>query len=559
MEIDLHSLLIKSPELVFFLVLGLGYMLGNIRYRGFQVGPAAGVLLAGLTFGHFGFTGPMAFKDLGFILFIYSVGHRAGPRFFTAFKVDGLRYLLLCLFIVGSSVGTAVMIGQSFDLRPSQRAGLLAGALTSTPTLVAAQDAVRSGMVPLPHASDKESVVVDIAVSYAITYIFGMVGLIALVRLLPALLRIDLEKESEQYLQERRLKVDEDGSPKRSGWSPVVRAYEVTHDALTGKCLRDLEFRQRTHCVIPLIKRGTELISPTSDTILQKGDLISVFGFPDHHRSVAKTIGEEIADRDLLELPVENASLTFTSPRATGRRLSELNIDDRYGCIITKVTRSAVDLPLNTDLVIENGDTLQLTGLRTRIDELAEKFGHVERDVQETDLLTFAFGIALGLFIGAITFKIGNLSIGISTAGGLLFSGILVGWLRSMHPNFGRVPPAVRWIFMELGLMLLMAGIGLNAGKGLLEAIRSAGPQLLIGGAVVTTVPVLVGFLVGRFLLRMNLSLLLGALTGAMTSTPALNFVSTAAKSSVPGLGYSGTYAFANIMLAIAGTLLMFG
>ena len=557
MEIDIVTLLAKSPELVFFLVLGLGYMLGNIRFRGFQFGPTAGVLLAGLAFGHFGFTGPIAFKDLGFILFIYSVGYRAGPRFFAAFRVDGLRYLVLCLFIVGSSVGLAVFLGRSFDMRPSQRAGLLAGALTSTPTLVAAQDAVRSGMVPLSDGENSESIVVDIAISYAITYVFGMLGLIALVRLLPALLRINLEKESERFTQERRLPIDEDSGYKRSGWSPVVRAYEVTLDVMTGKTLRDVEFRQRTHCVIPLVKRGTETFSPTSETVLQKGDRISVFGFPDHHRGVAKLLGEEIADRDLLEIPVENVSLTITSPRATGKRLSELNIDDRYGCIITKVSRSAVDLPLNTDLVIENGDTLQLTGLRNRIDELADKFGHVERDVQETDLLTFAFGIALGLFMGAISIKVGNLSLGISTAGGLLFSGILVGWLRSLHPNFGRVPPAVRWIFMELGLMLLMAGIGLNAGKGLMEAIRNAGPQLIISGAVVTTVPVLVGFLVGRFILRMNLSLLLGALTGAMTSTPALNFVSSAAKSSVPGLGYSGTYAFANIMLAVAGTLLM--
>ncbi len=557
MEIDLVSLFLKSPELVFFIVLGVGYAVGNIRCGGFQVGPAAGVLLAGLCFGHFGFTGPMAFKDLGFILFIYSVGYRVGPRFFSAFKVDGLRYLVLCLVIVGSSVSTALILGERFDFRPSQRAGLLAGALTSTPTLVAAQDAVRSGLVPLPPDVNRESIAVDVAVSYAITYVFGMMGLMLLVRLLPALLRINLEEESQRYTQEHRLTSDEEEKPKYSGWSPVVRAYEISRDTVIGKSLHDLEFRERTHCVIPLIKRGSETFAPDSDTVLQVGDRISVFGFPDHHRTVAKLVGDEIAERDLLEIPVENVALTITSPRATGRRLNDLDIADRYGCIITRISRSAVDIPLNANLVLETGDTLQITGLRSRIDELAEKYGHVERDVQETDLLTFSFGIALGLFIGAISFKIANISVSVGTAGGLLFSGILVGWLRSLHPNFGRVPPAVRWIFLELGLMLLMAGIGLNAGKGLLEAIRAAGPQLLVAGAAVTTVPVLVGFLVGRFLLRMNLALLLGAITGAMTSTPALNLLSSAAKSSVPGLGYSGTYAFANIMLAIAGTILM--
>ncbi len=559
MEIDLFSVFTKSPELVFFIVLGVGYMLGNIRFRGFQVGPAAGVLLAGLCFGHFGLTGPMAFKDLGFILFIYSVGYRAGPRFFSAFKADGLRYLVLCVVIVGSSVAVTILLSRMFDFSPSQRAGLLAGSLTSTPTLVAAQDAVRSGLVTLPEGIDGESVAVNIAISYAITYIFGMVGLIALVRLLPAVLHIDLEKESERYTQEHRLTSDDETVIRRSGWSPIVRAYKVSHEGVIGKSLSDIEFRQRTHCVISLIKRNDETFSPTPDTILQLGDRISVFGFPDHHVTVAELVGDEIVERGLLEIPVENVALTITSARAVGRHLDDLNIDDRYGCIITRITRAAVDIPLNANLTVENGDTLQITGLRSRIDELAEKYGHVERDVQETDLLTFSFGIALGLFIGTISFKVGNLSLGISTAGGLLFSGILVGWLRSLHPNFGRVPPAVRWIFMELGLMLLMAGIGLNAGKGLLAALSSAGLELVLAGLMVTTAPVLIGILVGRFLLGMNLALLLGALTGAMTSTPALNFVTNAAKSSVPGLGYSGTYAFANIMLAIAGTLLMLG
>ena len=198
-----------------------------------------------------------------------------------------------------------------------------------------------------------------------------------------------------------------------------------------------------------------------------------------------------------------------------------------------------------------------LTGIKEKLIGAVKLLGHQERPIHETDLLTFAMGIVGGIAIGTITIKLGSLPLGIGTAGGLLVMGLLIGHLRSRHPTFGRVPAAARYILMEMGILFFLAGVGLRAGHGLLEGLAAVGPQIFISGIVVTVLPVISGFLVGTYLLKMNPVILLGAVTGSMTSTPSLVIVNKTAQSSLPALGYAGAYAFANIILTLAGQLIM--
>jgi len=176
-----------------------------------------------------------------------------------------------------------------------------------------------------------------------------------------------------------------------------------------------------------------------------------------------------------------------------------------------------------------------------------------EQDLEKTDLATFAFGMIAGTLLGLVTLALGNVSIGLGTARGLL----IIGYLGSVMPTFGRVPAPARFVLMELGLMLFMAGVGLNAGGGVVDALTSVGPIMIAIGVLITLLPALVAYVVGRQVLGMNPALLLGYITGAMTSTPALNVVTEAAHSSVPALGYAGTYTIANVLLTVAGALMM--
>ncbi|MCK7576554.1 MAG: hypothetical protein MZV65_12080 [Chromatiales bacterium] len=393
MAIDVFALLSESPILLIFTVIGLGYLVAKIRIADIPAGPVIGVLLVGLLFGHLGFSAPPGASSFGFALFIFSVGIQAGPLFFSAFAADGARYVTLACVVAGTAVALSLVLARLVGLEYGFSAGMLAGALTSTPTLAGAQDAVKSGLA------------------------------------------------------------------------------------------------------------------------------------------------------------------TFL--KVVGKTLKELDLPKAYGCFATGLARASIDLPVEPDLPLQKGDRLEVVGEKDNLRRLAETVGFVERDLEKTDLATFAFGMIAGTLLGLVTLALGEVSIGLGTAGGLLVVGIVIGYLGSVMPTFGQVPAPARYVLMELGLMLFMAGVGLNAGSGVVAALASVGPIIILSGLLVTLLPPLMAYVVGRRLLRMNPALLLGSITGAMTSTPALNVVTEAARSGVPALGYAGTYTFANVLLTFAGALMM--
>jgi len=219
--------------------------------------------------------------------------------------------------------------------------------------------------------------------------------------------------------------------------------------------------------------------------------------------------------------------------------------------------RSHIPIAPRPEIILEKGDVLTVAGLKHRLEAVVKALGYVERAIIETDLIVFVTGIMLGLALGALKIKVGDLTVGLGQAGGLLVAGLVLGFSRSVSPTFGRVPPAARWILSELGLLFFMACVGLKAGEGVLAALVGMGPELVLCGFTISAVSLFGGLAFGRIVLRMNPALLFGAMTGAMTSTPGLKVVTLAARSSLPALGYAGTYAFANVLLALLGALLV--
>ncbi len=553
MQIDVLQLLHANPALVLFLLIGLGYLLGNISVCGFSVGPTAGVLVAGLGLGHIGLAIPDNIETIGFILFMYSVGLQAGPRFFSVFLEDGLKYAVLAFVVCATAVATTLFFTWLFGFRSGLPAGLLAGALSSSPTLAAAQDAVLHHMP----AELQPTMSNNVGVGYAITYLFGLVGLMGFVHVMPRLLRLDLPQEAKELAQRRRMPKDVDTEQDSMETSPRLRAFEVANPEILGRPLQDLHFTAETGCVIQQIKRGDTLLTPDATTRLQPGDRVSVAGTLESLEPLAERIGPGVFDPDLLRPGIATAVVVVDHPDAVGRAIGELHTVAKHASFIVRLIRAQIELPVSMDIVLEKGDVVFVAGEQSRLKALIASLGHVERDVVQTDLLTFAFGIAAGIGLGQISVKIGALSLGLGTAGGLLVSGIAIGFLRSIHPTFGRVPPAVRWIFLELGLLFFMAGIGLKAGRGIVASLSEVGLPLFASGVLVTLARVIVGYLVGRLVLRIPPALLFGAIAGAMTSTPTLNVVTRAANSPLPALGYAGTYTFANVFMALSGTLLI--
>jgi putative transport protein len=549
---NLYNFMQQEPVLLFFLVLGLGYLIGNFRVFGISLGSVGGVLLSGLIFGHLGFSMYAGIQSFGFALFIFCVGYQAGPRFFDVLLTSGLKYLSLAVVVAATGFGLAVWLANVLDFAPGMAAGLMGGAMTTTPTLAAAQDAVNSGLFTAPAGVTNEQVLTNIGAAYALTYLFGLIGLILIIRLLPKLLHIDLPAEAAKLMTGDNPEAGPDLS------KVTRRAYRVTSPENLHLSVVDIErFAPKDLLSIVAIRRGGEQIPVQYDTHLEIDDEVLVIGQVDHLLQHADKFGEEISDEEGLSLPMTTVRVVVINPKIVGHPVSDIRLDEHVGALPLEIRRQRRLLPLSADLELHRGDVITVHGPEFAIERLARHVGYVERDVVETDLLTFSLGIAAGIGLGSIAVTIGGVTIGMGTAGGLLLTGLLIGFLRSVWPVFGRVPSAARWVFMELGLLMFMAGVGINAGGGIVEIFQSAGGKLIGAGIMVTLIPVLVGYFFSRKILKLNPAEALGGVTGAMTSGAALSVVNAAAESDAPSLGYTGAYAFANVILTLAGTLIM--
>jgi putative transport protein len=288
MTSEIYHLLQKQPVLPLFLILGIGYLIGGLKVRGFSLGSVAGVLFAGLFFGHFGFKMSPGAQSVGFALFIFSVGYQAGPRFFDVLMEDGLKYFCLALFIAGTGFGLAVIAAKIMALPPGTAAGILAGGLTSSPTLAAAQEAIRSGNMVPPAGVSPDTVIGNITTGYAITYIFGLAGLIAIIKLMPGLLGIDLAAEARKI--EGR-----DQSPAAEPRSQVeIRVYRVDNKKFTEIPVAELKERYWDGFSVVRVERDGKILEPAPEDHLEPGDTVIILGRLDYFTDEIKALGEEI-------------------------------------------------------------------------------------------------------------------------------------------------------------------------------------------------------------------------------------------------------------------------
>ncbi len=555
-ELNLFARIIEElrtqPVITLFLILGTGYLIGNIRIGSFSLGPVAGVLFAGLFLGHFDFRMSAGVMSVGFALFIFSVGYQAGPRFFDVLKTDGLKYFFLAVVIAATGFTIAVIATKLLSLEPGTSAGLLSGGLTSSPTLAAAQDAIRTGQVQPPEGLTADDMIGNVSTGYAITYIFGLAGLIAVIKLLPQMLGINLAKEA------KALETEEESKAASQPTNVSARIYRVTSEEITKIPMKKLDEQYWDQTSIVKVRRDGKIIELNPDEFLQIGDELRILAPVEYFAETIAKFGEEITPEISTELSSKTAQIVVINKKAVGKSLQELDIARKYGVLLTSVKHANFEVPRAADYELSKGDILTVVGLPESVDLLGEELGHVERDIAETDMVTFAFGIVFGVIVGLLAIKVGQLSIGLGSAGGLLTSGLVIGYLRSIHPTFGRLPEAASWILMEFGLLLFMAGVGLRAGGDILETLAAAGPLLILAGVTVTLTPIFVGYLFGRKVLKIHPVLLFGAITGSMTSGAALSVVTKAANSPIPSLGYTGAYAFANVLLTIAGSIILF-
>ncbi|WP_087106893.1 aspartate:alanine antiporter [Parendozoicomonas haliclonae] len=555
MTINLLSLLKQSPEMLIFLILGIGLLIGKLSIGSFKPGATIGVLITALFFGEMGFTLPGGIESIGFMLFIFCVGIEAGPHFFSAFLRDGKYYVALSLFLTACAVLLSVLLSRIFGFDKGLTAGLLAGSLTSTPALVGAQEALRNLFAG--DSAQLSTMQDNLGVGYALTYLFGLIGLMVVVRYLPSIARVDLVDEAKTIARERGI----DDSENQKVYLPITRAYRVSKElveAFEEQNLREIGIYRRTGCYIGKIRRRGILAVPTGDAVLQEGDEIALIGYPDSHAMLDPLFreGSEVFDRDLLDLQLVTEDIVLKNDHYVGKHLTELNLTEK-GIFLNRITRSQIEMPVDRDIILNKGDVLRVSGEKRRVSDEANRFGFISIHSKVTDLVAFSAFLILGLFIGKIAFQINTFQYLIGNATGLLISGIMMGYVRAMHPTIGHIPDAALRLLKDMGLQVFMVGIGLKAGQGIFSHLSAIGPVMIFSGLLVGTVPVVLSYVFGRFVLKMNPALLLGAITGARTCAPAMETVNDLSNSNIPSLGYVGTYALANVLFTFAGSIIV--
>jgi putative transport protein len=308
------------------------------------------------------------------------------------------------------------------------------------------------------------------------------------------------------------------------------------------------------------LRRNQTIEEATADTVLQEGDVVAVAGARDVLVSVLGAGATEVEDAELLAVPVEGVDVLVSNKAVDGKTLAELaQMPATRGVFLRRIVRGATAtvIPILANTTIQRGDLLTLVG-RTQDTTAATKLlGVADRATDVTDMAFVGIWIVMGALIGSLVFKVGGLPLTLSTAGGALVAGIVGGWLRSVRPSFGRIPTPTVWFMNSVGLNIFIAIVGISAGPGFVNGLKTQGVGLFLWGALATTVPLVLGMFIAKYIFRFHDALTLGVVSGARTTTASLGMVCDIGKSQVPALGYTVTYAVGNTLLTIWGMILI--
>jgi putative transport protein len=547
-----------APEIALFAALALGHALGRLKLGGFSLGGVAGSLLVALVIGQLtGVALPDAVKAVCFALFIYAVGYKSGPEFFGGLNPASVKLVLLSVVQCVTGLILAILLARACGFGKGFAAGIGAGALTETATMGTAGDALSRLGLPTDRLAQLNS---QMAIGFAITYVFGTVGVIVFLRTLaPRWLGGNLK----QAARELETELAGGGVGSRPGYItpfvPIVaRAFEV--GAAAGRTVGELA-RQFDRASIERILRGDQVIEPQAEVALLAGDVVGLSGRLDAVISAGRLVGQEIESREALSFAAKAANVVITDRRVIGQPLARVRamLGEAHleGVYLSSLKRQGLALPVLLRTAVRRGDVAELVGRPDQVDRAAAMLGSAEGGGDRSDLAYHALAIVAGILLGLLSVTVGGIPITLGVGGGVLVAGLCFGWLHARYPVFGGLPGPAQWILSELGLSAFAGAVGLAAGPRAVAAIQEHGVALLLVGAVVTLVPLTVALVFGRFALKLHPVILLGALAGGQTVAAALSAVNEETDSVTPVLGFTVTYAISNVLLAVWGPVIV--
>lgn len=533
--------LIDNPLILLFLVIAVGYLVGNIKIKNSGLGTSA-VLFVGLVFGAWnpGFDLPEIIFQIGIVFYVYTIAIKSGPVFFDSFSKNGWRDISFVLFILTISAVMTVVLYYLLDFDKATITGIYTGSSTNTTALASVIDMVRRDNQALPDITS------NLVMGYTFSYPMGVLGIMIVIKLMESIFKIDYQKEKE--ILSKNYPIDDDIASK---------TIEITNPDIHDKNLSQLITENNWNIVfgrMDSLKRG--MILSSDDIKLEVGDKIIVVGTVHELKTVEKMLGKEIPvsishnrkDYDIVRIFVSNMDVV-------GRKLSSLNIKKKFRAIITRIRRGDTDMVANANTILEMGDRIRFVAKRDDVPKLQKFFGDSYHSSSKIDLFSFGIGITMGILLGMIEFELyGGLIFKLGYAGGPLVAGLVLGALRRTGSLVWSIPYSSNVTLNQLGLSLLLAVIGVKSGTTLIENIGDGiWIKIFAAGTFLTMSTAALSLWIGYRLVKIPYSLLLGFIS----HQPAiLDFATDITKNRVPSIGYSFMYPISLILKILFAQLL---
>lgn len=535
--------------LILCLVAVTGLTLGGVRWRGVKLG-TAGVLFAGIVFGHFGQEIEHRIlefvREFGLVLFVFTIGLQLGPGFFASFRRHGVRLNALATAVVLGGAGVTALGAWLHGYDFIAALGLFSGATTNTPSLGAAQQTLATlGNIPPAKAALP-------ALAYAVSYPIGIVGIIGSLLIVRSLFRIDPAREAELFRAEQQ-----------RGIEPLGRLNLVVENKnLEGVAVGEIPGRRETGVAISRIRRDGQktVITATDEAVLHVGDILLVVGTWRGLEQFARVVGSA-SEVDLLKSPgiIAHRKIVVTHKNVLGKTLAELGLDHLYGVAITRVSRADIEMTAVPDLRLQFGDVLNVVGDDEGLRNASAALGNSLKALNETQFVPIFVGIALGILAGTLPVSFPGLPVPVKLglAGGPLVLAILLGRLGHIGPLVWHMPASANLAFRELGITLFLACVGLKAGKEFFHTVFTPqGLWWMLGAIAISMIPLLVIACVGRVVMKLNYMTLSGMMAGSMTDPPALAFANAISKSDAPSVAYATVYPLTMLLRILAAQIM---
>lgn len=526
-------------------VISVGVLLGKIKIFGISLGVTF-VLFTGILMGHFGFTGETHIlhfiREFGLILFVFCIGLQVGPSFFSSFKKGGMTLNMLAVGIVVLNIAVALgiyFIDGGIDL--PMMVGILYGAVTNTPGLGAAQEALNQ----LSYTGD------PIALGYACAYPLGVVGIIGSIIAVRYICRVNLKKEEDELaVQTSDMK-----------HMPHMLHLEVRNESIDGKKLIQIKEFMGRPFVCSRIRHEGHVSIPNQDTEFHIGDQVFIVCSEEDAEAVTVFIGKEIqVDWEKQDMPMVSRRILVTKSEINGKKLGSLHFRSMYGVNVTRINRSGMDLFADPNLILQVGDRVMVVGQQDAVERVAGVLGNQLKRLDTPNIVTIFVGIFLGILLGSLPIAFPGIPtpVKLGLAGGPLVVAILIGRFGHKLKLVTYTTMSANLMLREIGIVLFLASVGIEAGAHFVETVVEGSGLLYVGyGFLITVIPLLIIGMIARFYCKVNYFTLMGLIAGSNTDPPALAYANQASGNDAPAVGYSTVYPLTMFLRILAGQMIL--